>query len=161
MCHTDWRMKFIHQIAFKIEGNTTEPWNICHYDLHFIMRSKVIIAKYYVWLSNSLQDMRQSHWTVKYFTLTYNKLLLSFWGQRLCHTDSLPLSLMFIHQILFIIYTDFLAQTMVVIHQRVFVQDIRQKSLDREICHFDLHFFGVKDCATLTQYPNVWQSSIK
>ena len=61
---------FIYQIVFKLKGKITGPWNIGHSDI-FILRSIVvsyglIIPNYDVQTSNSLQNIRQSHWTVKY-----------------------------------------------------------------------------------------------
>ena len=60
---------FTHQIAFKIWGKITEPWNIGHKDpLLFEVKHQVILItpRYHVYTSNSLQDIRQNHWTIKY-----------------------------------------------------------------------------------------------
>ena len=63
-------MMFIHQIILKILSKITRPWNIGHVDI-FTLRSKLeshclIIWKYDTHASNSLGDIRQSHWTMKY-----------------------------------------------------------------------------------------------
>ena len=63
-------MMFIHQIILKILSKITRPWNIDHVDL-FTLRSKfgshcLIIWIYDTHASNSLGDIRQSHWTMKY-----------------------------------------------------------------------------------------------
>ena len=61
---------FIYQIVFKVWGKNTEPWNIAQSPT-FILRWSIksywlIIPRYYVYTSNSLQDIRQNHWTMKY-----------------------------------------------------------------------------------------------
>ena len=63
-------MTFIHQIILKILSKITRPWNIGHVDI-FTLRSKfgshcLIIRKYDTHASNSLGNIRQSHWIMKY-----------------------------------------------------------------------------------------------
>ena len=64
-------MMFIHQIILKILSKITRPWNIGHVDFYLLSRSKfgshcLIIWKYDTHASNSLGDIRQSQWTMKY-----------------------------------------------------------------------------------------------
>ena len=69
-------MMFIHQIILKILSKITRPWNVCHADVKkiiFILRSKfgshcLIVWKYDTHPSNSLRDIRQNHWTMKYMS---------------------------------------------------------------------------------------------
>ena len=63
-------MMFIHQIILRILSKITRRWNIGHVDI-FNLRSKfgshcLIIWKYDTHASNSLGDIGQSHWTMKY-----------------------------------------------------------------------------------------------
>ena len=63
-------MMFIHQIILKILSKITRPWNIGHVDI-FTLRPKfgsycLIIWKYDTHASNSVRDIRQNHWTMKY-----------------------------------------------------------------------------------------------
>ena len=59
-------MMFIHQIILKILSKITRPWNIGHVDI-FTLRSHCLINwKYDTHASNSLGDIRQSQWTIKY-----------------------------------------------------------------------------------------------
>ena len=84
-CHTDslsWSMMFIQQTVFK----TTGPWNIGHSDLHLrlnIWSYWLIIPKYGVHISNSLQDIRQNHWPMKYRsqwpTFIFRSNVVSYW----------------------------------------------------------------------------------
>ena len=66
-------MTLIHQIVIETYAEITGPWNIGHNDIHLFwgQRSNVlsywpIIPKYDVNTSNSLQDIMQNHWTMKY-----------------------------------------------------------------------------------------------
>ena len=64
-------MMFIHQIILKTLSKITRPWNIGHVIFIFTLRSKFgsychIIWKYDTHASNSLGDIGQSHWTMKY-----------------------------------------------------------------------------------------------
>ena len=61
-------MMFIHQITLKILSKITRPWNIGHVDLYLLWFGShcLIIWKYDTHASNSLGDIRQSHWTMKY-----------------------------------------------------------------------------------------------
>ena len=73
-------MTFI-QILFKIQGKITGSWKIDHCDLH-CFRTKaalhwLIIIKYNVHTSNSLQDIRQNHWTMKYRSQRHRFILRS------------------------------------------------------------------------------------
>ena len=69
-------MMFIHETVFKITG----PWNIGHSDLHLLWSHTdsywLIIRKYDVHTSNSLQDIRQNHWIMKFG---------SCWPSLQCH----------------------------------------------------------------------------
>ena len=63
-------MVVTHQILFKIYGKIMDHEKINHCDL-YCFRTKailhwLIITKYNVQTSNSLQDKRQNHWTMKY-----------------------------------------------------------------------------------------------
>ena len=62
-------MMFIHQIILKILSKIIRPWNIGHVDI-FTLRSKfghcLIIWKYNNHASNSLGNIKQNHWTMKY-----------------------------------------------------------------------------------------------
>ena len=73
-------MMFIHQIILKILSKITRPW--------FILRSKfgshcLIIWKYDTHPSNSLGDIRQNHWTMKYRsqwpTFIFRSKVWSYW----------------------------------------------------------------------------------
>ena len=60
----------VHTSVFKIQGKITGPWNIGQWPT-FIFVSNIrsywlIIPKYDVHTPNSLQDIRQNHWTMKY-----------------------------------------------------------------------------------------------
>ena len=66
----------------------------------FILRSStksywLIIPRYYVYTSNSLQDIRQNHWTMKYRSQWPTFILRS----SISHTDLLAHGIMFTHQI--------------------------------------------------------------
>ena len=52
--------------------------------------------KYNISPSNSLQDMKQNHWTIKYRSLTYIYLIRSIY---MSHWSIMP-TMMFIHQII-------------------------------------------------------------
>ena len=52
--------------------------------------------KYIISLSNSLQDMKQNHWTIKYRSLTYIYLIRSIYAT---HWSTIP-TMMFSHQII-------------------------------------------------------------
>ena len=78
-------MTFVHQILFKILGKITGPWNIGHSDRTSISRSNVmpywlIIRKYNVHTSNSLQDKGQIQWTMKYRSQWPTNILRSHVG---------------------------------------------------------------------------------
>ena len=72
--HTDLQYEIrmlIQQTVFKISCKINGPWNIGHSDLHSILRSNnrsywVIIRNKDAHTSNSFQDIRQNHWTMKY-----------------------------------------------------------------------------------------------
>ena len=67
-------MMFIHQIILKILSKITRQWYTGHVDFYlplFILRSKfgshcLIIWKYDTHDSDSLGDIRQNYWTMKY-----------------------------------------------------------------------------------------------
>ena len=63
-------MMFIHQIIVKILSKITRLWNIGPVDLYLLrgqsLGHSLIIWKYDTNPSNSLGDIRQSHWTMKY-----------------------------------------------------------------------------------------------
>ena len=46
--------------------------------------------------SNTIQDIRQNHWTMKLMNILVTVTYI-FFGQRWHHTDSLSQSMMFIH----------------------------------------------------------------
>ena len=80
--HTDslfHGIMFIHQQVFKIYGKITEPWNIGQSDPSYWL----ISPSYHVYTSNSLQDIRQNHWTMKYRsqwpTFIFRCSIKSYW----------------------------------------------------------------------------------
>ena len=54
------------KIVFKILGKITGPRNIGYSNLYLFSSQTSIIRQYNGHTSNSLQDMRQNHWTMKY-----------------------------------------------------------------------------------------------
>ena len=92
-------MMFIHQISFKISKNTDIKYvtglyifyeiNLCVTLIHYI--------KYDLHPSDSLQDLRQNHWTIKYRSLTHICLIrptfVSYW--------SIIQNIIFLHQTVF------------------------------------------------------------
>ena len=63
-------MMVIHQIILKILSKITRPWNIGHVDLYLFWGQTgshcLIIWKYDTLTPNSLGNIRQNHWTMKY-----------------------------------------------------------------------------------------------
>ena len=81
-------MMYIHQIVFKIYGKITGPWNIGHIDLYLFWGQSLghtdsIIPNNIVHTSNSLQDIRQNHWTMEcssqWPTLILRSNIESYW----------------------------------------------------------------------------------
>ena len=80
-------MMSIHQIILTILSKITRQWNTGHVDI-FIFRSKfgshcLIIWKYDTNAPNSLGDIRQNHWTMKYrsdrSTFIFRSNVGSYW----------------------------------------------------------------------------------
>ena len=74
-------MTLIHQIILKILSKITRPWNRGHIDLHLYWGQTYWrkIPKNYVHTSNSLQDVTQNHWTMKYRSQWPIFILRSYW----------------------------------------------------------------------------------
>ena len=135
---------FIHQIVFKIWSKITGPWNVGHCDLH-LLRSKIashwfVNPKYDVLSSNSLEDTRPNHLTMKYRSLWPTFILDQGWS----------------HWLIIQMYN---------IHPSNSLQDIiRQIGGPWNIGHCDIYiYFEVKGCITLTHYSinhqTVWSGS--
>ena len=92
-------MMFIHQISFKISKNTDTKYvtdlyifyeiNLCVTLIHYI--------KYDLHPSDSLQDLRQIHWTIKYRSLTHIGLIRPTF---VSHWSIIPY-IIFLHQTVF------------------------------------------------------------
>ena len=72
-------MTFIHQIVFKMQSKITGSWNIGHRPLYIYLVNLCVTLIHYIKYdlhpSNSLQDIRQNHWTMKYMSLTHIRLM--------------------------------------------------------------------------------------
>ena len=82
-----------------IKGKINGLWNIT--DPHIFKEVNLCVTlihypKYNISPSNSLQDMEQNHWTIKYRSLTYIYLMLSIF---VSHWSNTP-TMMFTHQII-------------------------------------------------------------
>ena len=116
---------FIHQISFKILSKVTDLYifykvNLCVTLIHYV--------KYDLHPSNSLQDIGQNHWTMKYRSQT------QFNEANLCVT--------------LIYYPKYN------IPPSNSLQDIEQNHWTTKIYVTDLHiFYEVNLCATLIHYP--------
>ena len=94
--HTDQLSK-IYRYIKKITG----PLNIGHWPMYFyevnLCVTRIYYPKYDLRLSNSFQDIRQNHWTMKYRSLTYIYFMRSIFVP---HWPIIP-SMTFIHQTVF------------------------------------------------------------
>ena len=94
---------FLHQTVFKILSKIAGPRNIgLVTDLHIFYEvilcvTLIYYPKYDLHPSNSFQDIRQNHWTMKYRSLTYIYFMRSIFES---HCLIIP-SMTFIHQIVF------------------------------------------------------------
>ena len=83
-----------------IQGKINGPWNIGRWPIYIykmdLWVAEIHYTKYNVSPSNSLQDMKQNRWTIKYRSLTYIYLVRSMY---LSHWSIIP-TMMFIHQII-------------------------------------------------------------
>ena len=76
-------------------GKINGPWNIGHWPT-YIWVTLIHYPKYNVSTSDSLQDMKQNCWTIKYWSLTYIYLVRSNYVSQW----SIIATMMFIHQII-------------------------------------------------------------
>ena len=91
---------FLYQTVFKILRNITGTQNIDHWPIYILWGQSLCHTDplSQVWSSsNSFQDIRQNHWTMKYRSLTYIHFMRSIF---VSHWSIIP-SMTFIHQIVF------------------------------------------------------------
>ena len=150
-----------------------------------ILRSNVesywlIIRKYYIHPSNSLQDIRWNHLTIKYRSCWPVFILRSKVGSNCLiywKYDTHPSnSLQDIRQNQWTVkyrslWPTFILRSKVVSHWLIIqkfdvqpsnsLQDKGKITGPWKIGHYDLHYFRIKVCVTPTHYPKVWHSSNK
>ena len=150
-------------------------WPTCILRGQFLCHTDPLYPKYNISPSNSLQDMEQNYWTVKYRSLAYIYLMMSIF---VSHRSNIP-TMMFIHQIFLKIlskitrswnighvdlylfwgqslcHTVTLSKNMTLIHQIVF--DIRQNQWTIKYVTVTYIYFEV----ILTHNPKGWCSYIK
>ena len=85
-----------------ILGKINGPWNIGHWPTYILQGwfwvTLIHYPKYNISPSNSLKDMKQNRWTIKYRSLTYMYIYLI---RSICMTHwSIIPTMMFIHQII-------------------------------------------------------------
>ena len=169
-------MMFIHQIILKILSKITSPWNIVHVDLYLFFRAKfgshcLIIWKYDTHASNSLGDIRQNHWTMKYRshrpTFIFRSNVTSYWPittKYYVHLSNSVQDVMQNHWTMkyrsqwpiFILRSNFGSYWLIIpnnnIHPSVFKTQGKITG-PRNICHSDLINFEVKCQVILTHNP--------
>ena len=85
---------FLHQTVFTILSKITGPWNIGHIEVNLCVKL-IHYPKYDLHPSNSFQDIRQNHWTMKCRSPTY---IYFMWSIFVSHWSIIS-SMIFIHQI--------------------------------------------------------------
>ena len=93
--------------------------------------------KYNISPSNSLQDMKQNHWTIKYRSLTYIYLIRSIYVSHW----SIISTMLFIHQII--------------------LKILRKITRPWNIGHVDLHLLWGQSLGHTVSLSEIWHSCIK
>ena len=157
-------MMFIHHIILKILSKITRPWNIGHADLFYfevkVWVTCLIIWKYGTHASNSLGNIRQNHWDMKYRshrpTFISRSNVGSYWPIIPKYDVHISNSLQDITQhhwtmkyrsqwSIYILMSNFWSYWLITpnndVHTSNSLQDIKQITWPWNIGHSDLHLF--------------------